>query len=44
MVFEHQKSQAPPFTYAENDIEQVEEFKYLGMFLKYSRTLTPATE
>lgn len=44
MVFEHQKSQSPLFTYAGNDIEQVEEFKYLGMFLKYSRTLTPVIE
>ena len=44
MVFEHQKSQTPLFTYAGNDIEQVEEFKYLGMVLKYSRTLTPAIE
>ena len=44
MVFEHQKSQTPPFTYAGNNIEQVEEFKYLGMVLKYSRTLTPAID
>ena len=44
MVFEHQKSQAPPFTYAGNNIEQVEEFKYLRMVLKYSRTLTPAID
>ena len=44
MVFEHQKSQTSPFTYAGRKIEQVEEFKYLGMILKYSRTLTPAIE
>ena len=44
MVFEHQKSQTPPFTYAGNDIEQVEGFKYLGMFLKHSRTLNAAID
>ena len=44
MVFEHQKSQTPPFTHDGNDIEQVEEFKYLGMTLKYAQTLTPAIE
>ena len=44
MVFEHQKSQTPPFTYAGNEIEQVEIFKYLGMIMKYTRTLTPAIE
>ena len=38
----HKLRVCPPFTYAGNDIEQVEEIKYLGMFLKYSRTLTPA--
>ena len=44
MVFEHWKSQTSPFTYAGNDIEEVGEFKYLGMFLEYSRTRTPAIE
>lgn len=44
MVFEHQKSQIPPFTYAGNEIEQVENFKYLGMIMTYTRTLTPAIE
>ena len=44
MVFEHQKSQTLPFTYAGNEIEQVENFKYLGMIMTYTRTLTPAIE
>ena len=44
MVFEHQRSHTLPFLYAGNEIEQVEEFKYLGMVLKYSRTLNPAIE
>ena len=42
MVFEHQKSHTPPFTYAGNAIEQVENFKYLGMIMTYTYTLTPA--
>ena len=36
MVFEHQKSQTPPFSYAGNEIEQVENFKYLGMIMTYT--------
>ena len=44
MVFEHQKSQNPPFTYAGSEIEQVENFKYLGMIMTYTRTLTPSIE
>ena len=44
MVFEHQKLQTPPFTYAGNEIEQVENVKYLGMIMTYTRTLTPANE
>ena len=44
MVFEHQKSQTPPLLYARNEIEQVENFKYLGMIMMYTRTLTPAIE
>ena len=44
MVFEHQKSQTTAFTYAGNDIEQVENFKYLGMIMAYTRTLTPAID
>lgn len=44
MVFEHQNSQTPRFTYAGNEIEQVENFKYLRMIMTYTRTLTPAIE
>ena len=44
MVFEHQKSQTPAFTYEGSDIEQVENFKYLGMITAYTRTLTPAID
>ena len=44
MVFEHQKLQTPPFTYAGNEIEQVEKSKFLEMIMKYTRTMTPAIE
>ena len=44
MVFEHQNSQTPPFTYAGNEIEQVENFKYPGRIMTYTRTLTLAIE
>ena len=44
MVFEHEKSQNPAFTYAGNDIEQVENPKYLRMIMAYTRTLTPAID
>ena len=44
MVFEHQRSHTSPFLYAGDNTEQVEEFKYLGMVLKYSRTLISAIE
>ena len=44
MVFEHQKSQTPPSTYAGNEIKQVENFRYLGMIMTYTRTLTAAIE
>ena len=44
MVFEHQKSQTPAFTNAGNDIEQVENFEYLGIIMIYTRTLTPAID
>ena len=35
MVCEHQKSQTPAFTSDGNEIEQVENFKYLGMIMTY---------
>ena len=44
MVFEHQKSQTPPFTSAGNEIEQVGNFKYLGMSMTYTSMLAPAIE
>ena len=44
MVFELQKSQTPPFTYAVNDIEQIDNFKYLGMVMSYTQTLSPAID
>ena len=44
MVFEHQKSQTAAFTYAGNEVEHVDIFKYLGMIMAYTRTLTPAID
>ena len=43
-IYEHQKSKTPPFTYAGNEIEQVEKIKYLGMIMTYTHTLTPAID
>ena len=42
MVFEARKSTTPAFLYAGNAIDQVDDFKYLGMMLHYTGGLTHA--
>ena len=44
LIFEARKSCTSPFTYAGDAIEQVDEFKYLGMLMHGTRGLTPALE
>ena len=44
LVFEHQKSATPAFLYGTDVIEQVDEFKYLGMMMHGTKGLTPALE
>ena len=44
LVFEPRKSCTPPFTYAGDVIEQVSEFKYLGILRHGTKGLTPAIE
>ena len=42
LVFEHRKSATPAFVYAGDHIEQVEEFKYLGILMHGTKGLSPA--
>ena len=42
LVFEHRKSATPAFLYAGDPIEQVDEFKYLGILMHGTRGLSPA--
>ncbi len=42
MLFEHRKSTVPASLYKGKDIEQVSEFKFLGMLMHASRGLSPA--
>ena len=42
MVFEPRKSTTPAFIYAGAAIEQVDDFKYLGVMMHYTGSLTPA--
>lgn len=44
MVFEARKSCTPDFMYADQAIEQVDDFKYLGIMTHYTGGLTPAIE
>ena len=46
LAFEHCKRASPAFSYAGNPIEQVEEFKYLGVLMDGTRglSLDPAIE
>ena len=44
VVFEGKQSQSPTFTYAGAEIEQVEEFKYLGICFHATRGLSCAIE
>ena len=44
LVFEHRKSTTPAFLYGGKDIEQVDEFKYLGMLMHGTKDLSPAID
>ena len=44
LVFEHRKSTTPAFLYGDMDIEQVDEFKYLGMLMHGTKGLSPAID
>ena len=44
MVFEHRKGDTPALTYAGDAIEQVDEFKYLGMMMHGTKGLGPALQ
>ena len=44
LVFEHGTSATPAFLYEGDPIEQVEEFKYLGILMHGTRGLSPAIE
>ncbi len=44
LVFEHRKSTTPVFLHGERDIEQVDEFKYLGMLMHGTKGLSPAID
>ena len=44
LVFEHRKSATPAFLYAGEPVEQVDEFKYLGILMHGTRGLSPAIE
>ena len=44
LVFENRRSEVPPFQYAGNSIERVDEFKYLGILMHGTKGLSPAIE
>ena len=44
LVFEHRKSATPAFVYAGDPIEQVDEFKYLGILMHGTKGLSPAIQ
>ena len=44
LVFEHRKSATPAFGYAGDPIEQVDEFKYLGILMHGTKGLSPAIQ